>query len=767
MMQTAMAEVEKEIELAHVLLIDMVGYSKLLTSEQHRLLELLNRIVRGTEQFRRAEASERLITVPAGDGMALVFYNTPEAPVECALEISRAIREHPELDLRMGIHSGSVSGVTDVSGRANVAGAGINVAQRVMDCGDAGHILLSRRVAEDLEQYGHWRPYLHDLGECEVKHGVRLQIVNLYTGELGNPELPQKFKSSRRARWMTPVRIGIALALLLATIAASIYLTRIGKSWRRGSSAPTQEGQQRLISNFPGSHTDASFSPDGTRIAFVNTINGSAQVWLKTLAEGEPTPLTSGDEEADGPRWSPTGDEIVFTRVAKGASSIYSVPAGGGTPRKVIEGGRNANWSWDGGRLVFERGYEVWTAKRDGSDQRRVEGIPPTDLLLAPRMPAFSPDGSLIAFFQNDQGPIGDYWVIPSGGGTARRLTSDVIFGGAPVWMPDGQYLVFPSQRGGSLTLWRVARDGGEPEPVLRGAGEDTEPAIARDGGKLIYTNTRKRHTLMLTDAKTGESRAIRESRLQMVDPSFSPDGSRVAFFSVTETGDVHLFTINVDGSNLVQLTQGRGEQNTIPQWAADGKTIYFYQTLPTVSFRKIPVTGGKSIEVVPGWEWGTQNHAGVDPEEKRIVYTRMDRGLAAATMLREIQSGKETAFTLPLHHCQWSHDGKFIAGSYFPGGQWKQSEIQVCTVADNTCEKIASGYFPKWADDDSRLFYAAISDFVGTEVWSVSRDGTDSRKAAELQPITSVNNFFAVSQGRIVWVRFEQSKSELWLTEL
>ncbi|MEO5719501.1 MAG: hypothetical protein ABIR29_13150 [Chthoniobacterales bacterium] len=189
-------------------------------------------------------------------------------------------------------------------------------------------------------------------------------------------------------------------------------------------------------------------------------------------------------------------------------------------------------------------------------------------------------------------------------------------------------------------------------------------------------------------------------------------------------------------------------------------KTIYFYQTLPTVSFRKIPVMGGKSIEVVPGWEWGTQNNAGVDPEQKRIVYTRMDRGLAAATMLRDIQSGKETAFTLPLLRCRWSHDGKFVAGSYFPGGQWKQSEIQVCTVADNTFEKIVSGYFPKWAEDDSRLFYAANGDFVGTEVWSVSRDGTEPRKAAELHPITSVNNFFAVSQGRIVWVRFEQSKS-------
>src|SRR5258707_8632928 len=178
-----MAEVQKEIELeiAYVLFIDIVGYSKLLVDQQRRLLETLNQIVRGTEQFRIAEANACLITIPTGDGMALVFYNTPEAPLECALEMSRAVKEHPELKLRMGVHSGPVSGVVDVSGRASIAGAGINVAQRVMDCGDAGHILVSKHVAEDLEQYGHWYRQLNDLGECEVKHGVRVSVVNLYT----------------------------------------------------------------------------------------------------------------------------------------------------------------------------------------------------------------------------------------------------------------------------------------------------------------------------------------------------------------------------------------------------------------------------------------------------------------------------------------------------------------------------------------------------------------------------------------------------------
>jgi TolB-like protein/class 3 adenylate cyclase/Tfp pilus assembly protein PilF len=192
------------LEIAHVLFIDIVGYSKRLIDEQHELLQDLNQTVRNTAAFRSAEASANLIRVPTGDGMALVFSTTPEAPVQCALEISKALRSHSELQVRMGIHSGPVSGIKDVNDRSNIAGAGINVAQRVMDCGDGGHILLSKRVAEDLEQYRQWRPYLHELGECEVKHGARVSLVNLYRDEVGNPAIPEKLKKERETTSAAP-----------------------------------------------------------------------------------------------------------------------------------------------------------------------------------------------------------------------------------------------------------------------------------------------------------------------------------------------------------------------------------------------------------------------------------------------------------------------------------------------------------------------------------------------------------------------------------
>jgi TolB-like protein/class 3 adenylate cyclase/Flp pilus assembly protein TadD len=195
---TAEAAPDLQLEIAHILLIDVVGYSKLLVNEQIELLQELNRIVRGNECFRAAEASGKLIRVPTGDGMALLFFRSPEEPAQCALEISQALKDHPHIQLRMGVHSGPVSQVIDVNDRTNIAGAGINIAQRVMDCGDAGHILASKHLADDLADYGHWRPHLHDLGECEVKYGLRLHLVNLYKDNLGNPHLPEKLKRGRR-----------------------------------------------------------------------------------------------------------------------------------------------------------------------------------------------------------------------------------------------------------------------------------------------------------------------------------------------------------------------------------------------------------------------------------------------------------------------------------------------------------------------------------------------------------------------------------------
>src|ERR1044071_9119285 len=241
---------KRRLEIAHVLFIDIVGYSKLRTNEQTAQVEKLREIVRGTEQFRAADAEGNLLRLPTGDGGALAFRNSPEAPAICAEEIARALQNHPEIRVRMGIHSGPVNEVTDLNEQANIAGAGINIAQRIMDCGDAGHILVSKHAAEDLEQYDQWQPYLHDLGECEGKHGERLRVVNLYNNEIGNSALPAKCArknipgttssavGNRRRYLIAAMAVG---ALIVVGATAFFFASRTAFRGLTGSGGPISE----------------------------------------------------------------------------------------------------------------------------------------------------------------------------------------------------------------------------------------------------------------------------------------------------------------------------------------------------------------------------------------------------------------------------------------------------------------------------------------------------------------------------------------------
>jgi TolB-like protein/Tfp pilus assembly protein PilF/class 3 adenylate cyclase len=274
------------LEIAHVLFIDIVGYSKLRTNEQTAQIEKLREIVRGTEQFRTAEAEGKLLRLPTGDGGALAFRNSPEAPMLCAEEIAKALKNHPEIRVRMGIHSGPVNEVTDLNEQANIAGAGINIAQRIMDCGDAGHILVSKHAAEDLEQYDQWQPYLHDLGECEGKHGERLHVVNLYNDEIGNSAPPTKcgrknipgttFAVGNRRRRSIAMAIG---ALIVVGAATLFFASRTAFRGLTGTSGPISEKSIAVLpfQNLSDDKSNAYFT-DGiqdeilTRLAKIGAI---------------------------------------------------------------------------------------------------------------------------------------------------------------------------------------------------------------------------------------------------------------------------------------------------------------------------------------------------------------------------------------------------------------------------------------------------------------------------------------------------------------
>jgi TolB-like protein/class 3 adenylate cyclase/Tfp pilus assembly protein PilF len=322
------AEVKKEIalEIAHVLFIDIVAYSKMASDDQRAAIEELNQIVQSTDEFRKEESEKRLLKLATGDGMALIFYHSPEDPVECALEISRAIKErHANLRLRMGVHSGPVSGVVDVNGRVNVAGAGVNIAQRVMDCGDAGHILLSKRVAEDLQQFKHWRPHLYHLGECEVKHGEKIDIVNLFTAELGNSERPKRFITPVQKTDFAPVArerpssrkpvLMIAACIAIAALAIGAFLF-----WQRQnpkSSALTSAVPEKSVAVLPFDN----FSRDPDNAFFTDGVQDQILTNLAQIADLKVISRTSVMQYKSGaPRnLREIGQQLGVARVVEGS----------------------------------------------------------------------------------------------------------------------------------------------------------------------------------------------------------------------------------------------------------------------------------------------------------------------------------------------------------------------------------------------------------------------------------------------------------------
>jgi TolB-like protein/Tfp pilus assembly protein PilF len=279
------------LKIGYVLLIDIVGYSKLLLKQQSELLSELNEVVSGTNEFQQADSSGKLIRLPTGDGMALVFRTNPEAPAQCAVEIAQTLKSHPAMPLRMGIHSGPVNEVVDVNQRANIAGAGINMAQRVMDCGDAGHILLSKHVAEDLEQDDRWRPLLHDLGECEVKHGVRVGVTNLYSDEVGNPNLPSKLQAVKKhhahVRWAA-----VAIGLLVVAALAAALLSFLRKGPARSLATAVEKSIAVLPFENLSSDKENAYFTDGVQDQILTNLAQIAE--LKVISRTSVMQYKSG-----------------------------------------------------------------------------------------------------------------------------------------------------------------------------------------------------------------------------------------------------------------------------------------------------------------------------------------------------------------------------------------------------------------------------------------------------------------------------------------
>ncbi|HEY7160001.1 MAG TPA: hypothetical protein VH815_02025, partial [Acidobacteriota bacterium] len=491
---------------------------------------------------------------------------------------------------------------------------------------------------------------------------------------------------------------------------------------------------------------------------------GIPQIWIKNLNTGDPIQITSQDVPGDRPRWSPANDQIVFStgsfEISRESESIWTVPPLGGTARKIIDQGRNPNWSWDGKLLVFERKDEIWIANAEGKEQHKVEGVPRVPMLLADRFPAFSPDSSQIVFFQMTNGPAGNYWIVPSEGGQATQMTFDNTAGGRAIWTPDGKFIIFPSSRAGSLTLWKMPSSGGDIIPITTGAGLDSDPEISRDGKRMIFTNTKFSRTLKLLDTKTNLTHDILKTK-NINAPVFSNDGNRIAFFSNNQ-----LFTIEKNGTHLNQLTQDKKQSNIFPRWSRDGSSLFFYQERPEASFRKIALIGGPSIKILENWTWENQYGAQLDPAEENVVYAKRKEGSVIATLIRNLKTGNERELAMALDDPRWSQDGKWITG--YNSDNKKNDSVYICPSDGGNCRLITNGINPVWSGDNSRLYFQRKGNLEdGAELWSIPIDGSHERKETELRPMLPIQFFYDVSTAdEILWVQSNPGTNELWLME-
>jgi Tol biopolymer transport system component/DNA-binding winged helix-turn-helix (wHTH) protein len=561
-------------------------------------------------------------------------------------------------------------------------------------------------------------------------------------------------------------RIYALAALVIVMTTAGVYV-----AWHT-SNVPGDRGEL-LLSTFDGSHTSPSLSPDGQMIAFLMAVDGVTHVFVKPIRSGEPLQITSGSAPSRRPRWSPRGDQVVFERAGQG---IWAVSQLGGVARRIIEEGSNPNFSADGSTLVFERGpgspqgntrWGLWLAKADGSNIRPISGTPDKFFWSEPGYPALSPDGMWAAFFHQTAGPRGDFWIVRAAGGGARQITHDEREGGPPVWSLDSRTIIFPSERRGSRTLWRATLDG-IIEPLTVGAGADDEPDVSRTGGAIVYSHRRNRSAIAIWDPATNARQIIVERPQAPWLPYVSPAGERIAFFADVE-GDMHVFTVARDGTDLRQVTFGTRQENIHPAWSPDGKFLYYYRrTFETdgikSSWRRIAVDGQDDVEVIAGWQWATHHGAQVDPSGRFVLYTRIhsDTGDFSrdTTYIRNLETGLERPLEAPhLHMADWSPDGLRIAGHRHDG------QTALCDATDGRCRSVTTGTRPAWCPDGDHVYVQRDISRTQSTLWRLDVKSGREERLGTLGPLYQLAPRISVTRDhRIVFTEFREGRSELWM---
>ena len=593
-------------------------------------------------------------------------------------------------------------------------------------------------------------------------------------------------------RWPLPV----ALSLAVLSLAAVALFVGLGS---RGQTSLRLDGHRPLATAL-SSQRQASFSPDGDRIVFVSEdSSGGSQILTRGLARGPSTRLSTVDFSVERPFWSPqAGGRIVFGKRGGGVWSVGVEP--GSQPRPVLGRGTNPRYSSDGSRLVVELEGQIWTAAAEGDDFAPIASIPPAFFARwVARSPALSPDGRQIAYFQPQAGSSGSLWVAPLADGEPQRLVGGLFRGGDPVWTPDGRCVVFsadlvevPPKAGqrdvqpevgqwGNFNLWVVPVRDGEPEPLTHGSDHHASPAISADGRHIVYTAAHQIFALERRGIESNAQRTLISGRHQIVRPTISPAGDRIAFHA-PDGPDLHLFVMSADGGGVVPVTAGAGERNVLPQWSADGSQLYYYQELPSPSLRKVRVpppettpsiVGGSSTTLLEPWSRHIHYDTAVDPRERWVVFTPIEADNAGVIQprrlrVRKLDNGQEHDLGAILLTPSWSADSTEVLGSD------PEDRIYLCPAKGGDCRFLAEGFAPRWGLTEGTIHFARRAGSTPRDrvqalsIWTLELDTLEGHKVADIEaagPLVLGYGFLA--GGDLIWNRMLAGHEELWVASL
>jgi Tol biopolymer transport system component len=756
---------------------------------QTQVLELLSAIVRGTEDFQRAQEADRLIKLPTGDGMALVFFDDPIAPVRCACEISHVLREDPKFNLRMGVHTGPVYRIADINTESNVAGGGINVAQRVMDCGDAGHILVSNTVAEVLAQLSNWADTLHDLGPVEVKHGIKIHLHNLFTNDVGNAKIPERAQRKEEKpfpeRLLNALRLNVhwvalgSIVVLLLTTAVTYWAVQAFRSAR--STQPSQRIQFRLTFD-PGLQIQPAWSPDGHFVAYSSDKRGNFDIYVQQVGSDKPILITEEIEADDWqPDWSPNQNEIVF-RSERDGGGLYVVPAFGGRIRKISSFGYMPHWSPDGSKVLFVSSSlritelpKVYVVTLDGTAPQQILANT-LQQFRAVWSVVWHPDGQRISFLGRTGESGWDFWtvdlqtgsIVRSETGTVKQAVSNIaVFRWSS---PDVLYFEGTS-RFGLTNLWKVEVEPktlswkGVPQPLTSGL-QDTDLALSSDGLKIAYTMRTEENRIweLPYDSVSGQIKGpgqpITPPDLEALFPDLTLDGKTLAFIA---------FRNGVARQELMQLSLGEKQPRSLefddfrrvaPRWSRDGLRLAYRRSRfnsdnsrTEYSIVLLPKGGGDeqiltspshpSFDLVYDWSLdGSWIVGGSNRTTKRVSIVKFPLSAAphAETEMKQIASDDN----YDLWQGRLSPNGRWICFNAVDVNETGKSIIYVISIDGGQWFQITDNSVwsdkPRWSFDGNILYYVSNRQTPFFNIWGIKINPNQGTAVGNPFQITNFN---------------------------